>query len=272
VSSLIFSVSLACDGQYVLEIVATDGSSPASKLIDSSIGADSAAWSPNGTRIAISGKDPKDGSAGLYVVDVDSARALAGGLRPRLISAQPARTPQSLDDASLVARWDDGGAAGGTDSTCTSPTQGALDAFVVNADGSGQRTLAGEVAKEYNPTWSPDGMRLAFQRIVDPSEYVHGRPCTMATWVANADGSNAQRVPGLGSDDGQPPFWSPDGTRLLGNTVRLVGSSEHYDGYVVTIDSSSPMITIEDVGVATWQPRAAPLPTAPLLPAVSPSP
>ena len=272
-SSLIFSLSVACDGHYVLEIVATDGSSSATKLIDSSIGADSAAWSPNGTQIALSGTDPKDGSAGLYMVDVDPAHALAGGLRPRLIGASTGPTLTSLW---MEPRWSPDGtelaAAGGTSSDCTTPTSGTLDAFILKADGSGQRTVAAEAAKEYNPTWAPDGLRLAFQRIVDPSEYVHGRPCTMATWVANADGSNAHRVPGLGTDDAQPPFWSPDGTRLLGNTVRVVGGNEHYDLYIVTIDGSSPMVTIEDVDVATWQPLAAPLPPAPSFPAVSPSP
>lgn len=272
-SRIVFSVSVACDGQEVLELAATDGSSPATKLIDSSIGADSAAWSPSGTQIALSGKDPKDGSAGLYVVDVDPVHALAGGLRPRLISPASGPTRPSLW---LTPRWSPDGttvaAAGGTDSDCTSPSKGTLDAFVVKADGSGQRTVAGDAAKEYNPTWSPDGLRLAFQRIVDPSDYLHGRPCTMATWVANADGSNAHRVPGLGTDAAQAPFWSPDGTRLLGNTVRVVSGAEHYDMYVVTIDGSSPMVTVEDVDVATWQPRAAPLPPAPSFPAISPSP
>jgi Tol biopolymer transport system component len=271
-SSIVFSVSVACDGQNVLELVATDGASPATALVDTPINADSAAWSPNGAQIALAGTDPKDGSSGLYVVDVDPAHELAGGLQPRLISSPTGPTTTSLW---MTPRWSPDGttvaAAAGTDSACDS-SAGTLDVFVVKADGSGQRAVAAETAKEYDPTWSPDGLKLAFLRIVDPSEDVNGRPCTVAMWVANADGSNAHRVPGLGTDPGQSPFWSPDGTRLLGNTVRVVGGNEHYDMYIVTIDGSSPTVTIDDVDIATWQPLAAPLPSAPSFPAVSPSP
>jgi hypothetical protein len=73
----------------------------------------------------------------------------------------------------------------------------------------------------------------------------------------------------LGTDDSQPPFWSPDGTRIVGNTVRVVGSAEHYDMYIETVDGSSPIVTVEDAGFATWQPVAASLGP---VPAVSPSP
>jgi Tol biopolymer transport system component len=270
-TSVIFPMSSGCDGELVLYIVPSDGSSSATKLLAADILGDSAAWSPTGSAIAFNGRDTT-GDLGLYVADVGGSRPPKVGLSARRISSLAGldpvtvwMTPQWSPDGTTVA------AAGGTDSSCVS-TQGTLDAFVVKADGSSQRTVAAEAAKEYNPTWSPDGLRLAFQRIVDPSEDVNGRPCTVATWVANADGSNAHRVPGLGSDDGQPPFWSPDGTRLLGNTVRVVGGNEHYDLYIVTIDGSSPMVTIDDVDVATWQPLAAPLPPAPSFPAVSPSP
>jgi hypothetical protein len=85
----------------------------------------------------------------------------------------------------------------------------------------------------------------------------------MATWVADADGTNQHRVDGLGADDFQPPFWSPDGTRLVGDMVEVIDSEERYHLYVVAADSSSPLVPIYDAGFATWQPVAAPLPPAP---------
>jgi hypothetical protein len=94
----------------------------------------------------------------------------------------------------------------------------------------------------------------------------------MAAWVINADGTNPHRLPGLGTDDGQAPLWSPDGTRLVGSTVRVVAGVEHYDMYIVTVDGSSPMVTVDDVGFAMWQPVAAPLPPAPSFAAGSPTP
>ena len=63
--------------------------------------------------------------------------------------------------------------------------------YIVEADGSGQRLLAERAG---NPTWSPDGQQLAFHRTVDPSEYVHDRPCTVRTWIIDADGSDERQL------------------------------------------------------------------------------
>ena len=83
--------------------------------------------------------------------------------------------------------------------------------YIVKADGSGQRLLAERAG---NPTWSPDGQQLAFHRTVDPSEYVHDRPCTVRTWIIDADGSDERQLDEIGDGCGAPPLWSPDGTRL----------------------------------------------------------
>ena len=272
-TSLLFPVSVACDDVYVLYVVAADGSSPAAKLLSSEIQSSAGAWSPDGKRIAFAGREPGGGTMALYVVDTGTA-PLKGGLGPvRIISAAAG---QGSNAAWMNPRWSPDGtavaAAGGTNSDCRLATTGTLDAFVVKADGSGVRAVASEAAKEYNPAWSRDGRRLAFQRIVDASEYVNGRPCTMAIWVSDADGTNPRRLPGLGTDDFQPPFWSPDASRLVGNTVRVVNGIEHYDLYIVNADGTGPLVTVEDAGLASWQPLAAPLPPAPSFAPVSPTP
>ena len=87
------------------------------------------------------------------------------------------------------------------------------DIVVAKADGSGQRVLTTDQAA--NPTWSPDGKRIAFHRFVDVSERWHDRPCTMRVWVINADGSGERRLDPLVDGCVLPPIWSPDGTRLL---------------------------------------------------------
>ena len=267
--SLVFSTSAACDNKDSLSIVAADGSSAAKPLLAPGFGGTSAIWSPDGTKIAFVGQDTTGGT-GLYVVDVGAGGGLAGGLTARRISAAGSTLdwlePHWSPDGTEVA------AAAGTNSDCRSATVGTLDVLAVKADGSGQRTLAADPAKEYNPIWSPDGRQVAFQRIVAQAEYVNGRPCTMATWVMNADGTNPHRLPGLGTDASQAPLWSPDGTRLVGNTVRVVSGAEHYDLYIVTAGGSGPMVTVDDVGIATWQPLAAPLPPAPSFPAGSSTP
>ena len=265
-TALIYPTSATCDGPYDLFIVATDASSPATRLLAPGMHSLSAAWSPDGTQIAFQGREAT-GSPGLYVVDVGSGDAMAGGLQARRISD----AGEYSDDSWTRPQWSPDGtevaAAAGTDDSCISPYVGTLDAFVVKADGSGQRALATDaIGKEWNPTWSPDG-QLAFQRTADVMEWVNNRPCTVVTWVIDADGTNERRLEGLGTDGSQPSLWSPDGTRILGHTVEVIDGIEQFGLYIVTVDGSSPLVTIDDThvddGIATWQPVAAPLPPAP---------
>jgi hypothetical protein len=67
--------------------------------------------------------------------------------------------------------------------------------FVMNADGSAPR----RIAFGWNPAWSPDGTRIAFQS---------GRSIS----VINSDGSGLTQLT-QGLSDGEPA-WSPDGRRI----------------------------------------------------------
>jgi Tol biopolymer transport system component len=274
-TSFIYPTSAACDGRYDLFIVPTDGSSPATRLLAPGLHSMSAAWSRDGTRIAFQGREAT-GSPGLYVADVAAADALEGGLEARRISDPGEYSDDSWTRPAWSADGREVAAAAGTNDSCIGYSAGTMDAFVVKADGSGQRAVAAETAKEWNPTWSPGGQRLAFQRTVDISEWVNYRPCTMATWVVDTDGTNGSRLEGLATDDTQPPFWSPDGTRLVGNRVEVIEGDENFLLYIVTVDGSSPLVTVDDIGiepiVATWQPVAAPLPPAPSFVPASPAP
>lgn len=65
-----------------------------------------------------------------------------------------------------------------------------------------------------NPSWSPDGSRLAFATVVNPSlteTAVTPRPDAATLWVVNIDGSGRTR---LTADDyvNIQPSWGPDGT------------------------------------------------------------
>ena len=60
-------------------------------------------------------------------------------------------------------------------------------------------TCSGTECSESDPSWSPDGAKLAFSR-----------PDTGTVWVADADGTNVRYV-----TPGEDPAWSPDGTRLV---------------------------------------------------------
>src|SRR5947209_19986014 len=71
------------------------------------------------------------------------------------------------------------------------------------------------------PSWSPDGTRLAFQAY---------RSTTWQIWTMNADGSDLRAVTS-GPYDDREPSWSPDGRRIAFSSDR----SGSYDIWVVTL-------------------------------------
>jgi Tol biopolymer transport system component len=72
------------------------------------------------------------------------------------------------------------------------------DVYVVNGDGSGLRRLTTGAAQEFDPSWSPDGRRIAYR--------VESGPAAADIYVMNADGSGQRRLA-----SGISPAWSPDG-------------------------------------------------------------
>jgi WD40-like Beta Propeller Repeat len=87
--------------------------------------------------------------------------------------------------------------------------------FVMNADGSGQTNLTNDPGipdpvNDRDPTWSPDGTKIAFSR----ANQGH-----MNVYVMNPDGSaRIELTPGAASgngDTGVDPSWSPSGTRIV---------------------------------------------------------
>jgi Tol biopolymer transport system component len=101
--------------------------------------------------------------------------------------------------------------------------------YTINVDGSGLSRLTNNPPSSPNatngePTWSPDGSRIAFASDRDGNGEVY---------AMNADGSGVVRLTNDPAADGHPS-WSPDGRQLVFESNR----DKHFQLYVMNADGS----------------------------------
>src|SRR2546428_9269522 len=83
--------------------------------------------------------------------------------------------------------------------------------FVMNADGTGQTDIS-KAGADHNPSWSPDGTKIAFDRNSGGNDEI---------FTMNANGTGQTRLtnelPGFFDES---PRWSPDGTKIVFESTR----------------------------------------------------
>jgi Tol biopolymer transport system component len=118
--------------------------------------------------------------------------------------------------------------------------------YLVGVDGTGFRPLTKGPAVEIAPSWSGDGGRIVFSRMVVKH---------LALFVANADGSGLMQMtkPPKGVDD-YDPSWAPDGERIVFTRAR----EDHGDLWITKPDRSpvsKPLLVGEhDDSTPAWSP------------------
>jgi Tol biopolymer transport system component len=80
------------------------------------------------------------------------------------------------------------------------------DIYIAKADGSGERQVTDDTAKDWRPRWSPDGRKLAFYSNASG---------TYQVWVVNRDGSGRMRLTNSTARQLLDPVWSPDGSQII---------------------------------------------------------
>ena len=88
----------------------------------------------------------------------------------------------------------------------------------MDADGSNQTRLTYTPSKDYSPSWSPDGSKIAFSSSRDGNYEIY---------VMDADGSNQTNLTNNSAND-SGPSWSPDGSKIAFSSSR--------DVYIMDVD------------------------------------
>jgi Tol biopolymer transport system component len=235
-ASVVFTSSRFLDGSdrstgtFGLWGMNADGSQPTPLSRITTEDAFSPVFSSDGSKVAclsfwaLDGSNSGNSALNIWVINNDgsSPKPLTRYLVGR-IEDQPAWSPDGTKIAfSSFASLD------GSDSNGLT-----FNIWVINADGTGLQPLTHLTAlsaDSHNPTWSPDGIKLAFQsrRALDGSDQVHPNG-VVNIWTMNSDGTAAAPLTQLtvfGPNFSENPQWSPNGQKILYFSQRPLDGSD----------------------------------------------
>lgn len=187
---------VADDGLYVISVRGGE----ARQLLKSTrnLPVDAPAWSPDGKTIAFE-RELSDLTTAIYTIPASggTARRLAP---PALGKNDPRWSSAAVSE--LHPSWSPDGQQIAYISTVnlTGEVDGPVESvMVMNRDGTDRTRLSDGHTGSYEPAWSPDGRKIAFQ--------CEGSLCVLDL----ADPGHQQRLTG----DGGNPSWAPDSNRIV---------------------------------------------------------
>ena len=208
------------DGNYEIYVMEADGGHQ--QNLTNSPGYDSSpSWSPDGKRIAFTSDSEKTPLIfDIYVMDTD------GRNQQRLTeSPMDDRDPSwSPDGERIVFR-------ARRDGHFENKFAITYEIYVMDADGANQHRLTNNRKNDWEPSWSPDGGRIAF------ASDRKGEFENFEIYVMDADGGNLQRLTNNRVWD-KYPSWSPDGKRIAFASDRK-GDFASFDIYVMDADGGN---------------------------------
>lgn len=225
-----YSSSWSSDGKLILFVSDRDGTtdlyrmradgSDIIRLTNDSAKEASPKWSPDGRQIAY--LTNRDNRNEVYVMKSDGA--------------QPTRVTKDILDIAGRMAWTPGGKI-----SFFATEKGKRNAdgegspallWTVWPSGNGLTSIGDTPAREYNPSWSPDGRRVAFDGHRDGRwESADGG---WEIWVKNSDGSGRRRLTNNSVND-WGPVWSPDGSLI----AYCSGINNKYEIWVMRADGSA---------------------------------
>jgi tricorn protease-like protein len=197
-------------------------------------------WSPDGTKVVF--LRSADGDPGPQASGADLWTVTSGGNDETNLTQTPIAyecCAEYSPDGTKIA-FTNSGHTDGDPKGDYAPN----DIWVMNANGTGQTQLTFAGASEGNiqPTWSPDGSKIA---------YLHTTASSQDIYVMDADGDNQAPMATTASNE-YSPVWSPDGT--------LIASELANEIFTIQVSNPATVTNLTQNSVQDQYPSWAPDP------------